>query len=289
MARILVTGVGGPAGKNVARMLKERGHDVIGVDMKEMVAPGVTFLRVPPADDPRFLEELVHLAEREKAELLVPTVTEELPILAGQWRARSSVPALIGSSDAVATANDKLLTSRRLESHGVCVPRYRLPSQVASAEDLGRSLGWPCLSKPRTGRGGRGVTVWHEEQWPSVAALDDRFILQEFMPGTDYAPNLFISQRPGIEPLVVVLEKTILKEGIVGNALEVTRVATADVAALACAAARAAGFTGQLDVDIRRRSDGMPAVLEINARFGANIAFAPEVLDAALAEAELSP
>jgi len=35
---------------------------------------------------------------------------------------------------------------------------------------------------------------------------------------------------------------------------------------------------------VRRRADGKPAVLEINARFGANIAFAPEILDAALAD-----
>ena len=44
------------------------------------------------------------------------------------------------------------------------------------------------------------------------------------------------------------------------------------------------GFFGPLDVDVRRGKDGRPAVLEINARFGANIAFAPEILDAALAE-----
>jgi carbamoyl-phosphate synthase large subunit len=37
-----------------------------------------------------------------------------------------------------------------------------------------------------------------------------------------------------------------------------------------------------LDIDIRRRRDGTPVVLEINARFGANIRHAPEVLDAAL-------
>jgi carbamoyl-phosphate synthase large subunit len=38
-----------------------------------------------------------------------------------------------------------------------------------------------------------------------------------------------------------------------------------------------------LDVDIRRRNDGKPVVLEINARFGANIRYAPEVFEAALA------
>ena len=34
---------------------------------------------------------------------------------------------------------------------------------------------------------------------------------------------------------------------------------------------------------LRRRADGVPVVLEVNARFGANSAHAPELLDAALA------
>jgi carbamoyl-phosphate synthase large subunit len=37
-------------------------------------------------------------------------------------------------------------------------------------------------------------------------------------------------------------------------------------------------------VDVRRRADGTPVILEINARFGANSHHAPEVLDALLAE-----
>jgi len=144
------------------------------------------------------------------------------------------------------------------------------------------NLGWPCLGKPRVGRGGRGVTVYHKQDWEAITALDDRFILQEFAPGTDYAPNVYLDGTG--HAVVVVLEKTRLKEGIVGNALEVQRVDTPDVAALAVSAGRALGFRGPLDVDVRRRAAGLPVVLEINARFGANLAHAPEVLDAMLAD-----
>jgi carbamoylphosphate synthase large subunit len=128
------------------------------------------------------------------------------------------------------------------------------------------------------------VTVRYAEDWPAVAALDDLSILQEFLPGTDYGPNLCVPREAGAAVVAVVLEKTLLKEGIVGNATEVRRAAAPDVMALASRAAHAMGFVGPLDVDIRRGRDGRPAVLEVNARFGANIAFAPEVLDAALAE-----
>jgi len=54
------------------------------------------------------------------------------------------------------------------------------------------------------------------------------------------------------------------------------------VAALALGAARALGLSGPVDVGIRRRADGLPVVLQIDASFGPNCAYAPEVLDAAV-------
>ena len=141
-------------------------------------------------------------------------------------------------------------------------------------------VGWPCISKPRIGRGGREVTVRNKDSFNEIVALGDSYILQEFAPGTDYAPNVFID--PAGQNLVVALEKTELKEGIVGNARAVRRVEAKDVESAALAAACAVGLSGPLDIDIRRRADGVPVILEINARFGANIRFAPEILEAAL-------
>jgi carbamoyl-phosphate synthase large subunit len=60
------------------------------------------------------------------------------------------------------------------------------------------------------------------------------------------------------------------------------RVDEPDIAELALDAAEAIGLSGPIDMDIRRRWDGTAVVLDVNARFGANIAYAPEVLDAAL-------
>lgn len=280
--KILVTGTGGPAGRRVTELLLTRGHEVVGTDMRKVPMPGIVFYQVPAASDPAFLQTLSNLAVQESVDLVIPTVTEELPIVARGWSQHSPIPAMIGSDQAVFAANDKYLTAECLAGQGVTVPRHCLPSQVRSAAEVAGRIGWPCLSKPRVGRGGREVTVWRPEDWPAVAALDDSYILQEFMPGTDYAPNLFVGRNGRC--LAVVLEKTKLKGELVGNALEVARVDVADVAELALAAARAIGLVGPMDIDIRRRADGRPAVLEVNARFGANIAMAPEVLDAALAD-----
>ncbi len=103
----------------------------------------------------------------------------------------------------------------------------------------------------------------------------------EFAPGDEFCPNLFIANDPE-QDVAVVLRKTGLKSGRHGNATGVERVQEPGIAELALGAARTLGLTGPVDIDIRLRNDGTPLVLEINARFGANSANAPEVLDAVL-------
>ena len=92
---------------------------------------------------------------------------------------------------------------------------------------------------------------------------------------------LLIANDPE-QDVAVVLRKTGLKSGRHGNATGVERVQEPGIAELALGAARTLGLTGPVDIDIRLRNDGTPLVLEINARFGANSANAPEVLDAVL-------
>jgi carbamoylphosphate synthase large subunit len=278
----LVTGVGGPAGRSIATSLVERKYRVVGTDIRDITLPGIEFHLVPPADAPDFLSVIHSIALAEQVKMIIPTVSEELPVFASAWKWHHKFPVLVSPAEGIRTANDKYLTACVLSSHGISVPRFALPSQVHSLEDVAGIVGWPCISKPRIGRGGRDVT-WHPEQdWPIISALDDRYILQEFAVGTDFAPNVYLARNG--QAVVIVLEKTELKEGIVGNAKQVKRVDAPDVAELAAAAARAMGLLGPLDIDIRRRSDGIPVVLEINARFGANNRYAPEVLDAVLRE-----
>ena len=281
MSKILVTGVGGPAGRSVTSLLLEQGVYVVGTDMKLVEMDGIRFYQVPQADDPRLLSEVYAIAKQEKVDLVIPTVSEELPVFSTSWQWHAELPLLISSAKAVETANDKYLTSLALSNANVSVPRYCLPSQLYSPDDLAGRIGWPCISKPRVGRGGREVLLHDEDDWLAILTLGDNYILQEFADGTDYAPNVYVS--PDGQSTVIVLEKTELKEGKVGNAKSVRRAQDEDVAELAKAAAQAVGLVGPLDIDIRRKSDGRPVVLEINARFGANIRYAPEVFEAALA------
>ncbi|AQQ14597.1 carbamoyl phosphate synthase-like protein [Corynebacterium glaucum] len=140
----------------------------------------------------------------------------------------------------------------------------------------------PVVVKPRVSRGGRGVEVV-ETQDRFTEITDPGLIVQEFAPGEEFCPQLFISPTTG-ETEVVVLHKTAMKEGRVGNAAAVERATDQAVADLARETASAIGLTGPLDMDIRYTEAGRPVLLEVNARFGANSEHAPEILAAFLEE-----
>jgi len=278
--KILVTGIGGPAGKSAVTYFIEKGFPVIGTDIRDVDINAGEFRLVPPATDPSYAGTLLKMIKEKRPSLLVPTVTEELLVVS---KLRKEIEALgcvlfISPPEAVEIANDKLKTCRFMEKNGIPVPAAfddLTPGDVIAGE-----LGFPFLSKPCFGRGGRGVKLYGTLE---EFRQDKRegLVFQEFIPGEEFDVNLFVD-RGGVVRASAVLKKTALKEGMVGNAVSVERADNREVAEVAVGAARLLGMEGPLDFDIRLRDDFTAALLEINARLGGNVLHAREVLDAML-------
>ncbi|MET1064293.1 MAG: ATP-grasp domain-containing protein [Arthrobacter sp.] len=287
--RVLVTGAGGPAGRALAAQLQDRGIPVLGTDIRELPArAGLRVVPVPPASDPDLVPALRRLVVQEGINVVIPTVSDELPQLAACRAAfGADVRVIIGDPGPVALANDKLCTAWHLHSAGVPVPLFGVPADFADADAAMAALGGPIVVKPRVSRGGRGVIVLDGTMDVDWRRLPEGQIVQEFIPGAEYGPMVFgTPAHNSAAPFVVVVEKTELAQGNVGNAVSTRRAEAGeaiDVGNVALAAVRALGLTGPVDVDVRRRADGTPVVLEVNARFGANSGRAPELLDAVLA------
>jgi len=236
------------------------------------------FRLLPAAIDPSFSTAFLALIDRERPSLFIPTVSEELPVvsrLAKDIRKRGC-SVFISPVHAVDTAHDKLRTMRFFEKTDVAVPRT---FDAATPRDvILKELGLPFLAKPRIGRGGRGVVVYNSEAEYRADRRGD-LIFQEFIPGEEFDVNLFAGEN-GSTTTSVVLRKTALKQGIVGNALSVERDLHPAVDALGRRTATLLGLAGPLDMDVRLRTDGTPVLIEINARVGGNVPAAPEILDA---------
>ncbi|GAA4419510.1 ATP-grasp domain-containing protein [Georgenia halophila] len=294
--KILVTGVGGPAGRSLGAQLAALGNnELVGVDVTAVDDPHFpTTEIVPRADDLDYARAMREVIERHAPDLVIPTVQDELPQLAvlaellgvrqpADGRHRSAV--VVSSPHAAAVTADKYLTMWALDAAGVPVPRFVAATEIASTEAALAWGGGPVVVKPRLSRGGRGVRLVEQVEDLEWSEIGSGAIVQEFAPGTEYSPQLYVTAAG--EVTVVVLEKTELKQGRVGNASEAVRVpdgAAADVAEVATATVRALGLAGPIDMDVRLDSGGRPVVLEVNSRFGASSALAPELVEAVLHE-----
>jgi carbamoylphosphate synthase large subunit len=285
--RYLVTGVGGPAGAAVARQLSARGHEVVGADMNPaQLAELSAFDVVPAAADPAMLEEIRLMTERYGVQALIPTVQDELPAIAGAVDAGLfPVPVVIGPQPAVTAAHDKYSTMLRLAAADVPVPRFRLPSDFAGTGEALQWFGGPLVVKPRVSRGSRGVRVVRQARELDWSEVDDLQILQEFAPGTEYAPMVHLSTVTSAIRVGVVEKTEAPNCWDDSGGLRVLRPGEVDdVERLAVDAALGMGLTGPVDVDVRRLPNGTAVVLEVNARFGANSGHAPQILDGVLAD-----
>jgi carbamoylphosphate synthase large subunit len=272
--RVLVTGAGGPAGAGAIASLRALGYRVLAADMREVPHEAHEFALLPAAKSLDFGRALRELIARERIDWLVPTVSEELvPVARVAARLRAGgVRVFMPDAGATVICEDKWHTAVFLAGNGVAVPRSSLDAPAS---------GWlpapdaPLLTRPRVGRGGRGVLV-HDR--PLTAPVGRDVIWQEFLPGTEYDVVLLLHpERPHQVLCLQVLEKLVLREGRVGNATQLRAVDAPDVAAVAVAAAHALALAGPVDIDIRRGRDGVPRVLEINARLGAHASRVPEL------------
>lgn len=289
--RILITGANGPAGMALGEQLRGSGHEVIGADMDN--APNEFYdlvEKVPAAIDPGMIPRLADLIHQHGVQVLLPTVSDELPAVAAAHEAgQLGCVVMIGAAAAVDTAHDKWLTVTRLISSGVPVPRSALPSHFASTQQAVDALGSPFILKPRVARGGRGVSLIDAADELDLAELDDSWLLQEFASGEEYAPMVFHAGPDSGTDFCAVVRKTELKQGKVGNAVDTVRIdgpEAEEVAALALDTVRALGLEFQADLDVRRLADGRAVVLEVNARFGANSRRAPQLLELVLQQAQ---
>ena len=290
---ILVTGAGGPAGRSLVRQLHARGHSVIGVDMVPTTDPLLAaFQQVTVASHQQYPARLREIILEHSVELVIPTVSEELPVLSAasirELLQSAGARLLISSEESVLISDDKYYTMMTLRGDNVPVPDFARIN-AGNSEALAQfSQEEQIIIKPRISRGGRGVRLATAgDLGAGRVPAGTRDVVQRFAPGREFAPMIFRNPDSGDIEACVVVEKTELREGLVGNAVSVRRCESDDpvAAQVECVARNAVQsleLVGPVDMDVRLGVDGQPVVLEVNARFGANSQSAPELLDAAL-------
>jgi carbamoyl-phosphate synthase large subunit len=154
MLKVLCTGGGGAGSEALAR-LWEGCYEVHFCDADVDAIPASvsdSHRHLIPMAGPDWVSAVTDLCRRIGIDMLIPGVDEELSLAPQVTDALPSLKALSPDSNYVALMKDKLLSMNALVQRGLDAPRTVTIDRVAE-------IGFPCLVKPRAGRGSRGVQV----------------------------------------------------------------------------------------------------------------------------------
>lgn len=262
--RILITGAGGPAAISFLKAIKDEPYEVHMADMSPLaaglyLAPRERRVCIPAAKDPLFVSALLMECVKRRIDVLVPTVDAELYALAcASHRFKEfGTRILVSSPQSLSRCLDKFTLAKHCKDV-IDVPKTELFSNPAKFE----SWAYPLIIKPRAGSGSRGVRRIDSFQELLQIPPSSELIVQEFLPGTEYSVDVLADANGAIRA-VVPRERMLVDSGV---AVVSRTVRDEGLIKAAAAVASAVGITHIANVQLRRRANGTPALLEINPR-----------------------
>src|SRR5579884_3615264 len=164
---IMVTASGAPGTAALLRALRANGERevrLVGTDMSERSVGRHlcdAFHVVPAGSDPAFPEAMLDVAERERADAILPQSSFDLEGLA-EHVDRFPCPVLVSPPGAIRRSNDKAESYALLHRLGIPAPEFRRVRGAAEVESAARELGYPdrpvCF-KPVFSSGSRGFRI----------------------------------------------------------------------------------------------------------------------------------
>jgi carbamoyl-phosphate synthase large subunit len=214
--RVLITGVGGPAGVNTVRLFSNTpGVEVFGADIDTLAAGRhflTNFLISPRVSDTAAYEAWLQTTiKQEQIDIFLPTVHEELVVVD---TLRSELPCytVLSSHDSIVVGDNKLVCYAWMQEH--------MPTAVVSFTSLAAwTTAWSTAPqqfvKPAQGRGARGcrvLTVAEISDLQKTEAEPEAWVVMELLPGTEWTVDAY---RASDGTMVYVVPRT--RVGLAGG------------------------------------------------------------------------
>lgn len=270
MTKILVTGVGGPAGINACRLLQEETSvQVVGCDIDELATGRLfvdSFYISPRCDDTDYESWLRDMVTEHDINILLPTVHEELPVLR-IFSDDLPCQTIISPLKAVQIGDDKKLMYNWMDDHMVeHVARWTTLTEWTPSWHVDNVQ----FFKPRKGRGARGckLATKAELAWlKDYTENTEDSIVMECLPGTEWTVDCYVGQDGEIV-YTMVRERCGLAGGISikGKTVKNQAVIDATKAMLAQLECR-----GPVFIQWKADQNGQPKLIEINPRLSGGL------------------
>lgn len=263
--RVLVTGTGELSGIAVMKALIGERLDLFSAD------PDPHALGLSLVDEDRRLviagrssdswTELVYeLCERHRIDVLIPTVNCELALLASA----RALFAAIGTTIVLASENTLRMCLDNWALHRRCEGAVRVPDSMLADEDFDPFRPeLPVIVKSRMGGGSRRIQLIERIDDLERIDRDGSLVVQEYLPGAEYSLDTLASSdgrviavvpraRLTVDSGMTVMGRTVRNQG-----LELTGKRIA----------KQIGLTSVASIQVKRASDGEPALLKVNPCF----------------------
>ena len=214
MIRVLFTGGGGAGNEALFRLLGQ--HYILHFGDADITAidPGIPETRrhqLPLASSPNFACKIKELCSRLGIDVLIPGVDEELLALALNDETLAPTRLLLPNSDYTEMMLDKLKMIRALSAKQIPVPLSQ------ALDDDTEWIEFPCISKPRSGRGSRNVKFHKnltelEALRTSLGSFAPQFLVQKKIIGVEYTVQMIANEEGFLVAVVPV--KVEVKRGI---------------------------------------------------------------------------
>lgn len=212
---------------------------------------------VPKLTDKTFLIKIKNILRKEKISLIIPTRDEDLLYFSKNKNKfeKIGVRVLVSEYESVEICADKWKFFQFLKLNSI--------STIETWQRPANEIKFPCIVKPRIGKGGVGVQIIKNKKELGLCDLRHK-IIQEKIEGTEYTIDYFadFNGRPiSIVPRIrLKIAQGESKVGITKNELKIIE--------LVKEVGQALGLIGHNTVQCFKLKNGSLKILEINPRFG---------------------
>jgi carbamoyl-phosphate synthase large subunit len=263
--RIMITGVGGPAGVSVIQELQRAGmYDIVASDMDPnaaglYVVPAAQRFLVPAGAADSFVPRVIELCRTQRVDVLIPTVDSELIPLA---KCKTELAAA-GTTLAAADLSTFEMTLDKWQLMKACTDVAPETQLLDASWDFARAISFPRFAKPRTGSGGRGAVTLETMKDLLALPRDGSMLVQELLPGEEFSVDVY-ANRKGVVVAAVPRVRMKVDSGV---AVTARTVHDGDLIASAVRVAMAIKLWGVANIQFRRDVSGNAKLLEVNPRF----------------------
>lgn len=298
--RVLLTAAGSPSAPGLIKCLKNNGERtvyVIGTDMKAdaTINQMCDVVRlVPPASASDYIDELLRVCEEEHVDVLIPSISQELPELQKRRCEFEAIGTKVSVSDGegLLIANDKIALYEYMKEHGFKIPEFRIAQSLDGFVEACESIGYPqkaiCV-KIKDGSGSRGIRLIDpsksrfdifagEKPNSFFTTYDDmisilgeakefpELMIMDYLPGMEYSVDLLADH--GKTLYIVGRESNVINASI---PQEATLAYNEEAYKLSEKIVESLKLDGNVDLDFKFDADGHPQLMEINPRLAATL------------------